>query len=309
MLNHTVTPLPRELPALGFQAPPLSLPWRMGRSALNGLSQWSVDAAAQTAWRLYLTPKRHAWPSRERPFLNSADRFEVAGPRGRVACYSWGQEHQLPWEARAAQNTVLLVHGWEGRGTQMGAFVAPLVEQGFRVVAMDAPAHGASAGRRTNLFEFRDSILAVARHVGPLRAVVGHSFGGGATALALAQGLDARAAVVVGAPSRLEDVLNRYCHAMQLSPAVQQRLVGLMEERFGTDVLVSASVDTALRHLQVPGLIIHDVDDHEVPYQDAVRNAGFWKQARLVTTAGLGHRRTLRDGPVVQETVRFIVNA
>ena len=42
---------------------------------------------------------------------------------------------------------VLLVHGWGGWRGQLGRFVAPLVDAGHRVVAVDAPGHGdAGAG-------------------------------------------------------------------------------------------------------------------------------------------------------------------
>src|SRR5688500_15132227 len=37
---------------------------------------------------------------------------------------------------------VYLVHGWGGRGSQLGSFVEPLLAGGFRVVMFDAPAHG-----------------------------------------------------------------------------------------------------------------------------------------------------------------------
>ncbi|MFP2912939.1 hypothetical protein ACLESD_49620, partial [Pyxidicoccus sp. 3LFB2] len=42
----------------------------------------------------------------------------------RVAVWSWGEGPR-----------VLLVHGWSGYGGQLTAFVAPLVEAGFSVVA------------------------------------------------------------------------------------------------------------------------------------------------------------------------------
>jgi len=38
-----------------------------------------------------------------------------------------------------------MVHGWNGRGAQLGAFAPELVRVGFRVVTFDTPAHGRSA--------------------------------------------------------------------------------------------------------------------------------------------------------------------
>src|SRR5262249_24762467 len=55
-------------------------------------------------------------------------------------------EHVLAvWQSGpAAAPAVLLVHGWGGRGVQMGAFVEPLRARGYRVVWFDQPGHGAS---------------------------------------------------------------------------------------------------------------------------------------------------------------------
>jgi pimeloyl-ACP methyl ester carboxylesterase len=57
--------------------------------------------------------------------------------------------------------------------------------------------------------------------------------------------------------------------------------------------------------LNVPALIVHDLDDAEVPYREGQLLAHSWSGARLVTTAGLGHRRILRDARVIEEAVEL----
>ena len=56
----------------------------------------------------------------------------------------------------------------------------------------------------------------------------------------------------------------------------------------------------------MPLLVFHDRDDAEVPWSDGAAIAGAWPGARLVTTAGLGHRRILRDERVVSQAVAFV---
>src|SRR3970040_3198587 len=85
--------------------------------------------------------------------------------------------------------SALLAHGWGGRATQMRRFVPALVAAGYRVVAYDQPAHGLSEGRLTGLPDFADALAEVARHHGGVRAVIAHSLGGPAAAIALARGL------------------------------------------------------------------------------------------------------------------------
>ena len=96
--------------------------------------------------------------------------------------------------------TVLLVHGWNGRATQLGAFVEPLLARGYRVVAFDAIGHGESAGKQSSLPEFANCIRQIADELGGVYAIVAHSLGGAATTFALAYGLRAERLVYVSHP-------------------------------------------------------------------------------------------------------------
>ena len=167
MTTTTQQHVSRHKPPVGVT--PLAM--RTVQAAFASLGNVAPHLTARMAEKLYFTPRRFKRPEREREYLARAHRFHVSTPRSDVAAYAWGPE-LFPWEARAAHNTVLLMHGWEGRGTQLGAFIDPLVASGFQVVALDAPAHGRSPGEQTDLLQFKDAIRAVARHVGGVHAVV-----------------------------------------------------------------------------------------------------------------------------------------
>src|SRR5919107_5916537 len=131
--------------------------------------------AGRLAAKLFARPRRHARPARESELIARGTR--VALPDGLHAT-AWG-----------AGPTVLLVHGWEGRGAQLGAFVDPLVAAGYRAVALDGPAHGDSPGRTTTGPEFARALITTRDVVGSLAGVIGHSFGGFTALLALSRGL------------------------------------------------------------------------------------------------------------------------
>jgi len=57
--------------------------------------------------------------------------------------------------------TVLLVHGWSANQTDMFYYVPPLVEQGFRVVALDLPAHGEATGLTAGLDQLAEGGTAI----------------------------------------------------------------------------------------------------------------------------------------------------
>ena len=142
---------------------------RLARAALQTAFIVSDDLGASLAERLFTSPRRHARPERERAVLASGHPFAVDvalrsprwhGAHVTVRGWRWG-----------VGPTVLLVHGWEGRGSQLGAFVEPLVAAGLSVVAFDAPAHGDSPGHRLYLTDLADCIADVAAALGPLHAI------------------------------------------------------------------------------------------------------------------------------------------
>lgn len=102
--------------------------------------------AARLAYRLWFRTVRPPDPPSSRPVLRAADRSTVDVGGTPVTSYTWGEGP-----------AVLLVHGWSSHAAYMTGFVDPLVEQGFRVVAFDAPAHGRTPGDRTVRFLSHDA--------------------------------------------------------------------------------------------------------------------------------------------------------
>jgi pimeloyl-ACP methyl ester carboxylesterase len=200
---------------------------------------------------------------------------------------------------------VLLVHGWGGRATQMRHFVAHLAAAGFRVVAYDQPAHGLSEGRLTGLPDFADVLLAVARHHGNVHAVISHSLGGPAAAIALARGLPAARAVLISPPSDLVGYSRRFARWLALPERVRRSMQAAIEERFGVrwSELEIARVAPLLR---AEALVIHDRQDTQVPWKQGAALARHWPGARLMSTHGLGHGRILEDDAVARASVDFI---
>ena len=258
------------------------------------LSRVSPRAAGRLALRMFCTPRRHQRPAWETDIARQGSRVRV-GPN-------------LASRAFGSGPLVLLVHGWEGRGTQLGRFVEPLVGAGFRVIAIDLPAHGESAGTTTDLIECTEALRKVGRDVGPIAAVVTHSFGGAITTLALERGLDAGAVVLIASPSSIDDVLRRFETLIGLSAAAADAFRTEIQRRTRVK-LADVEIFERVAELNVPALIVHDRGDGEVPFDDAERLAGRWPGATLVATDGLGHRRILKDDDVIRRAVAFVAMA
>ena len=276
---------------------------RIARAALQAAFLVSDDLGAGFAERLFTTPKRHPRPTREQAVLATARPFHVEvalraprwqGHTARIAAWRWG-----------TGPTALLVHGWEGRGSQLGALVEPLVAAGMAVVAFDAPGHGSSPGNRLYLTDLADCIADVAAASGPLHAVVAHSFGAAAALLAHARnGLDASRNVVLAPNVLLEDSVSQFARAIALDAPDRALFEASLAEHAGV-AAGALTLDHLVGTRDTQLLVVHDRDDREVSVAQGERLAQRWPGAELVLTEGLGHRRVLRDLGVVARVAQF----
>jgi hypothetical protein len=249
--------------------------------------------AARWAESLFFTPPRPRRASTSLP--PGAQRLEVSGSAGPLAAWSWG-----------GGPAVYLVHGWGGRAEQLGAFVAPIVDRGFRVVALDGPGHGLSAGRLSSGPEIGRALACVAARVAPAHAVVAHSLGAAAVAFAMREGLAVGRLAFIGPPADPLTWVAAFARRLGLRPAIQA------EMRRRSEVRLRARWDdlplVPLRGIADPPplLVVHDRDDREVPWADGAAVATAWPGAVRLDTNGLGHRRVLRDPAVVARVAAFI---
>lgn len=202
----------------------------------------------------------------------------------------------------------MLLHGWGGRATNLGAFVDPLVDAGLSVVAPDLPAHGASDGRQTSVIECAGAALQVGQNNGPLQAVIAHSFGAPVASLAWHHGLRAERIVFLGPPSRMIDMMKKTGEMVGLPRRVCDIMARDFEKvyKFDWDEL---QTDRLVKSIDVPLLVIHDECDKIVPLDHGASVAAAAPDGRLVTTNGLGHRGILTDPDVIAEAVKYAVES
>ena len=268
---------PAYVRVLGAVFPTLS---RHLPAAAGALADWIFF----TPWR---APRALAWPAGGTPFVVRSGGVDVRGMR-------WGRGPR-----------VFLVHGWEGSGAQMGAFVAPLVEQGFEVLAWDAPGHGRSGGWRSSMIAIARSVADVARTFGAPWAAVGHSLGGASVLFAASRGLSLERVALVGAPARPASWAESMAGLLGLTRAGLAAMKGRAERRIGVR-WEELDVPSLAPRVAAATLVLHDRHDKEVPPADADELAAALPHAVLRKTSGLGHRRVLRDEGVVRAVTTFL---
>jgi pimeloyl-ACP methyl ester carboxylesterase len=210
-------------------------------------------------------------------------------------------------KAEAAGRTVWLLHGWGGWRGQVAAFVDPLTEAGFRVVAADALSHGDSGPgrygpRHSTGGELMRSFEALTTAFGQPYGVIAHSLGCAAACRAYLDGRISyeRLTLVSPSPDMLQ-VAHAFSLALGFGARPERMLINEME-RLAEGALADFDIAAMGATGQLPdALVIHDAVDQESPYSVSQDIAAKWAGATLVTTRGLGHHRILIDPAVVAQ--------
>ena len=253
----------------------------------------ALDAVApKFAQRVVLD--RFSTPLRRRSVPDGMHRFGLTDE---------GPEELTVWDAGDGR-TVLLLHGWSGNAAQFDGFVDPLVRTGYYVAAPDLPAHGTSPGISTNIAEFTDAILRVGRRVGPVHALVAHSFGAPAAIAAIARGLHVDRAVLLAPALDLAGYAHSFGLAAGLSESSTEAMLDAISARIG-GINAYNPVDLAIGQT-ARLLVIHDPADREVPFAFGRAIASAWSGAQLEAVRDAGHTRMLKDPRVIAKAVSFI---
>jgi len=262
--------------------------------------RFSLGRAAE-----WLAPRRtldkafEAWCTPPRPRRPKAPKdgraFELETPHGTLKAWEWGQG-----------DSVLLVHGWGSRAAWMERLAPPLVAAGRHVVAFDLPAHGESPGSMTNVVELSNAVESAMWRFRP-RAVIGHSFGAVASALALRNGPAVERLVLMGAG---ED-LTYFAHAFAQRAGLSQGIaIGLLTriEAFAGASAAALSLRNHPPPAQTQVLVVHDPSDDEVPWSHARTLAARWPTAQLLAAPGAGHQGLPRAASVIHAATRFAID-
>ncbi|MDT5339056.1 MAG: hypothetical protein QOD90_4561 [Mycobacterium sp.] len=222
--------------------------------------------------------------------------------------------HRVAGEEWGEGPPIYLVHGWGGQRPHLAMFVNPLVGEGYRVIAFDLPSHNESepgelAPGRTTATECANAIAAMIEDHGPAHAVVAHSLGANATALAAAQGVHVGRLVFLAPMGDFPLYLDLFAARHGFGRRIRAGLHRRLERRIAMPLQDTNMTRVGRRADYPPLLLIHDPDDPDSPYAASERLAVSWQGARLVTTRGLGrlaHYRILRHRPAIHAGLEFI---
>jgi pimeloyl-ACP methyl ester carboxylesterase len=288
----------RRKPVLGRVVPGVTPDMQRRLRGFFAVAQaLSPSLAGWLALLLFCMPPRRKLDPTDAPILERARRSTLRCGKDRFTIFKW--EHAGP--------TVVLLHGWGSHAARFADFVAPLHQAGFSVIGIDAPAHGTSPGRFSDLMRFSNSLAEVLRAHEPIHAVIGHSLGGGAVLTVLAETADhhPKKICLFGVPSDMDYILKSFAMMLGLGPRALRNLRARFLRKFGRPAS-AISVAAAAPSVRIPVLVVHDEDDNVAPMAqgaalvEAIRGATLWR------TRGFGHSGALRDPATIQRVIEFL---
>lgn len=249
------------------------------------------------AAKLFVTPQKHKLPKRELEMNRRSRkaRYYISKIKKDIVVYAYGK----------GSKSVLLVHGWSGRATQLVKIADELVAMGYNVISFDAPAHGKSSGRTTLMPEFIAAIQELDKKIGPFEFAIGHSLGGMSILNAIKQNLKVEKAVIIGSGDLIKDIIADFVKALGLRPEIGPMMKEYFEKKYG-EPMDSYNASGAAVFVQNPVLLIHDTDDEEIPVTSAYHIHEHLKNGELMITHNLGHRKILGDAKVITKIKNFL---
>lgn len=267
------------------------------KSKIKIASAISPKWGAAIAFKIFCTPFRKSRNVAPPIFAESIE-FDI-----QVDGYTI---HGYCWNTSAAQKALIL-HGFESRAYNFDRYIAPLVNKGYAVYAMDGKAHGKSEGEITNAPEYAVMIKVLEEKTGKFDAFISHSFGG--IALCLYQELNNNPAakmVLIAPATETNSAIALFCSFFELGARIKASIHKYIKEKSGQDTSFY-SIKRIAPKLKNPILWIHDNDDDITPISDVKPLMELHPtNIEFLITNGLGHRKIYKDAAVMKRIIDFI---
>lgn len=265
---------------------------------INSLSYVNPKKAALLAYRLFSEPRIGRLKKENLPLVLQDAKTETF-------YFNESPFESYYWEGN--ENVILLIHGWESNTSRWERLLPYLKKTGSTIVAIDAPAHGLSAGKEFNVPTYAAFIDRAVQKFQP-NFLVGHSIGGAACVYYQYkyQNDNLKKMVLLGAPSDLKTLISNYKNLLGLNSKTEILLEKHFVEKFKFK-FDDFSAQIFGKNLNIEGIIAHDIDDTIVAFAEGKKIASSWEKATFIETKGLGH--SMHDDELYTKITHFLVGA
>ncbi len=265
-------------------------------AVLNTGVRLAPQTTAQAAFYLFGLPRPRRMKPKEQLFLDEARLAYLPVGAYRIATYRWG-EGDGP--------VALLAHGWESHAGRWRKIAPGLVEAGYRVVALDAPAHGRSSGWHFNMIRYAEVLQVLLEREGPISLMIGHSVGGASSIWAMAAVPPAfrpKRAVIMASFASLAHVMENGRRMIGADDSLLLAMDDFIERLSGRRIAQYDLTEVVRQLSDVEALLLHDRYDPVTHFSESEKLCAAWQGAHLVATEGLGH------GLTAPQAVNIVLN-
>lgn len=260
---------------------------------INSINLVSSKIGGKHAFLLFCYPFPLKLKPKQAKFLQNAKSSDHLFEGKKIATYSWGKGDEV----------ILCLHGWQSNSYRWKKFVESFDKERFKVISVDAPAHGDSEGKIFNVPMYARLIeeLLVEYRV---NYILAHSLGAFSTMSLFYEKpfLSVEKVAMLGTPGEATDFIDEFVRVLNVHPRVKRNISNYFVSYAGLEPRYYSTVRFAEKQSS-EALLIHDTEDKEAPYHYAEKAHQLWPNSTLYTTQGLGHK--LRGIEVVNEVVQF----
>lgn len=262
---------------------------------INTIDFFSPRLASAIAYRFFSRPSEGKLSLKElNPLHILADKDFIEIGDQKIQVYQW----------KNGSKKVLLVHGWESNSMRWSWLIYYLKFKNYTFISLDAPAQGLSSGDELNVIEYTKFLQLVIQKYEP-EVVIGHSMGGAVTMYHqnIYNSPSVKKMIIMGAPSEFTSISNYYKKLIGMSDKSYRHFLRYIEKRFGFEKNTAQSINF-IKNYAAKGLVIHDINDETVAFNNALKIIEVWKNASLYQTKGKGH--ALQDDGIFKVIENFI---
>ncbi|MBS1611407.1 MAG: alpha/beta fold hydrolase [Bacteroidetes bacterium] len=244
-----------------------------------------------------LRPPHEALLAQAEKGILKTHEFQAPDKKLKVAYYTWGQ----------GDKTVILVHGWDAKALDYYKLIPILLEQGYKVIAFDGPAHGQSEGESTHLMHFRYVIEDLIKKVGEPYAIVGHSMGGGAACyLLMESNLQIKRLALLAIPIVSQRYFEGMFNFMKVPTKMQKLFFKGFKERLGVGIehynLITRPEVIKAEEI----LFMFDPNDEVISLKDNKEFLNARPSIKSLEIKDSGHNGILKDKRMFDALVEFL---
>lgn len=264
---------------------------------LNLLYKYNPEKAAKKSFKLFMTPRKGGVRPDQKAFLDEAKAEEIEVDGLKIQSYFWP----------GGKKKVLLMHGWESNAARWRQLIAQLQTEHYTIISLDAPAHGNSEGKRSDVPLYGKAIEKLADEH-KFQFAIGHSLGGLTLLYQLyKKPINSLEKIILLAPAvEMINLIYGFKNKLKLKPGLIEVMEELFEKEYGFN-FSEFSMLKLMEDFSIPALFIHDKEDKIVRYKESVSLVEQWSNAELLLTKGLNH--SLRGEKVNTMILNFLKEA